>query len=382
MKSMNRILHISPSYKPAFIYGGPTVSVSRLAESQAKVNAQVDVFTTTANGEEELNVPIGKAQFIDGVQVWYFKRWTKDHTHFSPTLLWTVFKKCRTYHRVHIHSWWNFVAVFAVLMCWLRGVRPVLSTRGMLSKYSFEQQHQGAKKLLHKVIGKFLLSKTTLHATTQREVNEAQLIHSNWPHFIAPNIVPLPRFSAIPDQPRRASKTLQLVYLSRLHPVKGLDLLFEVLAKLEFSWSLDIIGVGEEDYVQHLKDKAHQLGIQKQLNWCGWVAGMAKLEYLCKADVFVLTSQTENFSNSVLEALAAGTPALVSDQVGLASFVESENLGWVCQLTTASIHVQLTKIYNQRQNNIPERKAMAQFIRERFAPEVVAHQYLKAYQQL
>ncbi|MCB0640641.1 MAG: glycosyltransferase [Phaeodactylibacter sp.] len=377
-----RILHISPSYRPAYVYGGPTVSVSRLCESQAAEGATIHVFTTTANGTEELQVPIGKRQVIEGVQVWYFRRWTKDHTHFSPALLWKVFRYSRHYDRVHIHSWWNFVAVFAVLMCWLRGVRPVLSTRGMLSRYSFEQQHRGAKKWLHRLLGNWLLSKTVLHGTTRKEIEEAQLIRPNWPHFIAPNIVPLPPISAIPDRPRRKDGPLQLVYLSRIHPVKGLELLFEALAKVSFPWSLNLIGVGDEDYISSLKQLAAQLQFNDRLTWCGWVSGMAKLEYLYKADLFVLTSQTENFSNAVLEALAAGTPVLVSDQVGMADYVQTAKMGWVCSLNAGSIKDNLEKIYTLTDPDIPGRLEMARQIRSAFAPKTVAQDYLNAYQTI
>src|SRR6266496_3119649 len=82
--SAMKILFIIPSYKPAYIYGGTTVVVSLLAESLASHGHQVTVYTTTANGKNELEVETGKEIIIDGVKVFYFKRITKDHSHISP----------------------------------------------------------------------------------------------------------------------------------------------------------------------------------------------------------------------------------------------------------------------------------------------------------
>jgi len=82
-----KIFQINASYKPAYIYGGPTMSVSKLSEELSKQGIDVEVITTTANGPDELNVKAGETTMIEGVNVTYFKRITKDHTHFSPDLL-------------------------------------------------------------------------------------------------------------------------------------------------------------------------------------------------------------------------------------------------------------------------------------------------------
>ena len=84
---------IRDSYKPAYIYGGPTMSVAKLCEALTKTNVAIEVLTTTANGKIELNVKSGEQTEVDGVKVSYFRRLTKDHTHFSPALLLALRKK-------------------------------------------------------------------------------------------------------------------------------------------------------------------------------------------------------------------------------------------------------------------------------------------------
>ena len=103
-----KILHITASYKPSFIYGGPIYSVSALCEALVKSKVRslmynsthpllynLEVITTLANGKEELPYPSGELKIIEGVPVRYFKRWTKDHSHFSSALLWHLWKKLK-----------------------------------------------------------------------------------------------------------------------------------------------------------------------------------------------------------------------------------------------------------------------------------------------
>lgn len=376
------ILHITPSYKPAYIYGGPIISVSRLAESQQQVGAEVTVLTTTANGAAELEVPRNKVQLVDNIKVCYFPRWTKDHSHFSPGFLWHLFKTVKSYDVVHIHSWWNLVAMFAVLTCWLRSVRPVLSPRGMLSVYTFEKDNSPLKKWLHRLLGKWLLSKTVLHGTAPAEVAEAQRIHRDWPHFVLPNIIDLPKvdifFSSGPMK-----GPLRVVFLSRIDQKKGLDITLNALAKLDIPWHLSIAGEASESYKSELETLINSLDIAANITWLGWLNGDDKYQALKEGDLFVLTSHNENFANVVLESLACGTPVLVSEHIGLSDYVaQNPTLGQVCTLNPIEIASKIEDFFHNHQQNDFHRKAIQQKVLTDFDSQKIATTYIKAYQSL
>src|SRR5690606_9566838 len=112
-----KIIHITPSYKPAYIYGGPIISVAKLCEVSASQSLDVQVLTTKGNGKTELTTP--RHALVDGVKVQYFRRITKDHTHFSPALLWKLYKMLlmtTPFTVIHIHSWWNLVSMLSCLL--------------------------------------------------------------------------------------------------------------------------------------------------------------------------------------------------------------------------------------------------------------------------
>jgi hypothetical protein len=146
-----KILHITASYKPAFIYGGPIYSLAALCEAvqaegerlkadsvyELENTTSIQVYTTLANGKEELSYQNKETKIVDGVSVTYFKRLTKDHSHFSPALLSHLWKTAKDFDVIHIHSWWNLVSMGAVIICILRGVKPIVSPRGMLNYFIF-----------------------------------------------------------------------------------------------------------------------------------------------------------------------------------------------------------------------------------------------------
>ncbi len=373
---MQSILHIIPSYKPAFHYGGPTVSCARLAEEQVCRGAQVTVWTTTANGPEELPVPSGAQQEVDGVQVRYFRRRTGDHGHFSPALLLWVWRKARHFPVVHVHSWWNWVVFGALLICRLRGIRVLVSPHGMLSPYTLRSPF---RRWFQKRIGHQLLKGNILHATSKMERGELQLLHPGIPVVLAPNIVYLPE-----NKPaRRENSPLQLFFLSRIDPKKGLDILFHALAPLKnLPWKLVIAGETGSAYHQFLKNLAALLDLTDKIEWIGWCSGEEKWRRLAQSDLLVLSSHNENFANVVIESLAVGTPVVISDQVGLRAYVRERELGWVAPPEATAFGAALQQAMADQGAREKINRLGPGFVAADFKPEKVVDLYFHHYQQL
>jgi glycosyltransferase involved in cell wall biosynthesis len=371
-----KILHLIPTYKPAYVYGGPIISVSNLCETQAKAGHQVAMITTTANGAKELDVEIGKPQMVDGVEVTYHARWTKDHSQFSPGLLMQLWKDCKKYEVVHIHSWWNISVILSVVVCWLRGVKPILSLRGMLSGFSFDNNNASPKKIFHRFLGKPLLQTTRLHFTAEAEKMNSPELGADG--FILPNIVNTANGQVFEN---KKNDVFTLVTLSRLHPVKNIESLFEAIAKLPFDVRIKLIGDGEVEYVDSLKKLASQLNIQNKIEWMGSLYDAEKFACMVSADLFVQPSFTENFANAVIENLSVGTPVLVSEKVGLAQYVLENNLGWTCGTNANSIAKVIEDIFYKKEELINIRKTAPTIIKRDFSPKVVAEKYVDEYKR-
>lgn len=375
-----KILIVSPSYKPAYIYGGPAVSVSELAESLATNGHDVTVYTTTANGKEELNVAAKVPIMVNGVTVYYFRRQTGDHTHVSFGLWRKLWSTAGQFDVIHLQSWWSLLILGSALICRVNRYRYIVSPRGMLSQYSFSRQHNLPKKLVHLVIGKGLLKKSILHATTRLEWDDCRSVHQAWTGFILPNIVRLP-IQSQKARPEENEQPFVLGFLSRIDHKKGLEILFEALALIDIPFQLKIAGTGDDAYIASLKTLATKLKIANCIEWRGWIGGEEKFSFLSSVDLFTLTSHNENFANAVIESLAVGTPVLVSNDVGLSDFVKHNQLGWVCELQVSSIAKTLTEIMTQETELNRIRKVAPELITKSFNKVQLGHQYSKAYEQ-
>jgi glycosyltransferase involved in cell wall biosynthesis len=370
-----KILFITPSYKPAYIYGGPTVSVSELAESLVEIGHSVTVYTTTANGKQELPVHINKPSVVNGVDVFYFPRITGDHTHLSPSLWKKILKTHREFEVIHLQSWWSILIIGAASILKLQNRKFFLSPRGMLGAYSFSNQHNFIKKVIHKTVGKKLLKASILHATTLLEWNDCMLVNNKWKGFISHNLINLPPLISERSNHKKTN-ALTLGFLSRVDPKKGLENLFQALSNVSFSYVLHVAGNGDEQYVNRLKSLTTELGISDRIKWIGWLSGNDKFNFLENIDLFILPSFNENFAIAVTESLAVGTPVLVSSQVGLADYVLDNKVGFVCKPTADSILKQLEYINQypeelQRIRKIAPRKVFDDFKKEKLAQEYV-----------
>ncbi|MEP6645554.1 MAG: glycosyltransferase [Saprospiraceae bacterium] len=336
------ILFIIPSYKPAYVYGGPIRSVSALCEALVEVGHNVNVFTTTANGETELDVIPGNEYNIDGVNVTYFKRQTKDHSNLSAGLFQKVLGNCQRFDIIHIQSWWNFVAVFSVIACKLKSVQPLISPRGSLIPYTFGYRNVFLKKWLHKLIGKRLLENSILHFTSNKEKEDADKYLNKERSFIIPNIL------SLPDRiyGKKQDGCLRLVFVGRIDPKKNLELVLKAL-KSRGNYnriSLDIIGDGDKNYVNKLKQFS---GEMTNVTWRGMLDGELKFKLLSESDLLVLLSHNENYGNVVLEALCQGTPVIISKYVGAGEYVKKNKLGWVIDLSESEFVETLNGILSQ-----------------------------------
>ncbi len=119
-----------------------------------------------------------------------------------------------------------------------------------------------------------------------------------------------------------------LLFLGRIHPKKGCDLLLGAFAKAaDPKWKLVMAGPDQAGWGKDLRDQAQALGIADRVVWTGMLKGDAKWGALFAAEAFVLPSHQENFGIAVADALACGTIALVSDKVNIAPDVVSDSAG-------------------------------------------------------
>ena len=356
------------------------MSVSMLSEQLILAGVQTDVFTTTANGKVELDVIANETTIVDGVSVTYFKRLTKDHSHFSPALFRKLWISVKSYDIVHIHAWWNLVSLFSAFIAILRGVTVIISPRGTLSPYSFQNKNIGPKWLIHHLFGKALMTRSFFLATSTREKDAIFAIINAKEIEILPNFVKLPQNPIVSQH--KTSEVLKLLFFSRIEQKKGLDILFEALAHVNIPYTLSIAGNGDATYIEELKKLASKYNLTNKIDWLGFQK-QNKFSLLNSFDLFVLPSHDENFGNAVIESLASGTPVLISENVGLADYIEKNDLGWICKTNPESISAIINRIGNGENEKLKTIRAKASnIIYADFKPENLILKYKDYYNKI
>jgi glycosyltransferase involved in cell wall biosynthesis len=388
---MLTIFQITPAYKSATVYGGPSMSVSKLCEVLNTSKTRITVLTTTANGKKELNVRTNSLNKVEDVAVYYFKRYTKDHTHFSPGLLLHLIKEIKELKKndieqpvVHIHSWWNTVALLSALTALWYKAPVVVSPRGMLTPYSLYNRHSCFKSIIHECMGKHLLKHCYVHATTDKEKEDiSKTIKSVKGIFIIPNFVVLAKnpFTIKPIQ-KDKNNNINLLFLSRIEEKKGLDILIKALAMTNLKWQLTVAGDGEVHYINQLKQLSRLLDIGNNINWIGSVNHLNKFDMMKENDLFILPSHNENFGNVVIECLSVGTPVIVSTEVGLASFVKEHLLGWVTTILPHQLSLTIKEAATDHKKREWIRKEGPSIIEKQFSNEDLLTKYTCMYQQI
>jgi glycosyltransferase involved in cell wall biosynthesis len=252
----------------------------------------------------------------------------------SPGLSLWLARHLKHYELLHVHALFSYPSTSAMAQARWAGVPYILRSIGQLSPWSLAQS-RGRKRWMLRLIERRNLQKAAaMHFTTTAERDEAAPLGLSSPSLVLPLGVRCPHPAVYPTADRDESLPVRFLFLSRLHPKKQLENLLDALALLqrqspEASWELTIAGDGEPRYVTCLHERARAGGIEGRCHWLGFVEGASKWQALERADWYVLPSVAENFGIAAVEALAAGTPVILSPEVAVAAEVGRAGAGIV-----------------------------------------------------
>jgi glycosyltransferase involved in cell wall biosynthesis len=331
-----RILHVLPAYYPATRYGGPVVAVHGLARAMVSRGHSVEVMTTNADGAGSSDVPLNEPVTRDGVRIRYFAPTTMRRIFWARDMTLALRAEVTSFDVVHIHQMYHWPAWMTARAAQAHNVPYVVSPRGMLVKEMIARRSYVAKTAWISLFDRPSLERAAaIHATSELEQAELERFDFNWPPVTAiPNGVddplPVPAKEAMPLDIGAATATRPVVlYLGRLNWKKGLERLVRAFAGT-LKGVLVIAGPDEGGQSGRLAMMAHELGAGHRVHILPRVIDEAEREFLfAAARVFVLPSYSENFGNTVIEAMRRGVPVITTPQVGTADIVRRAGGGIV-----------------------------------------------------
>lgn len=318
-----KILHVTPYFAPAYVYGGPPRSVLGLCRALVRAGAEVTVLTTNANGDGDLAVATDAVTEFDGVAVRYLRRGFPRRYFGARGFAAAASALLTGAPAVHLHGCWNVLTWRAAAACRRAGVPYIVSTRGMLTPWSLE--HSGLKKTiaLALVERRVLMGAAAIHATSAGEQRAIESFDISRPIVVVPNgIEPPPALPRTADPVRWFAERwgltggdIVVLYLGRIHEKKGIDVLAEAIRDVrtrDRRVKLVVAGEGGRGYEDALRLRFADLLAARALVFTGLLGGDGRAAAFAAADLFALTSHSENFALAVGEAMAAGLPVVVT----------------------------------------------------------------------
>lgn len=318
-------------------YGGPVEGIVQSSKVLLSWGHQVDIVTLDSPGDacvRDFPLPatcLGPARGIYGYAPAYVP-WLRQHA--------------REYDAVLVHGLWQYTGFGAWRALHASGQPYFVFTHGMLDpwfKRAYPFKH--LKKLLYWPWAEYRVlrdARAVLFTCEEERVLARQSFSLyncreavvNYGTAAPPEEREEEERQAFLDRFLELAGKRVLLFLGRIHPKKGCDLLIEAFARMasrDPSLHLVLAGPGSADWLADLRRLGERLEVARRITWTGMLSGDLKWGAFRSAEVFVLPSHQENFGIAVVEALACGVPVLLSDKVNIWREIEADGAGFVAR---------------------------------------------------
>jgi glycosyltransferase involved in cell wall biosynthesis len=381
------VLHVIPAV--AQRYGGPSHAVVGMGQALPGQGVSVLIATTDADGPHRLPVAHGSTLNWHGVPAVFFPcQWSEAFKYSGQLARW-LDHHVADYDLVHIHAVFSHACLAAAGASRRSRVPYVVRPLGTLDPWSLKQKPVRKQLLWHAGVKRMLNGAAAIHYTTAAEQTLAEGALGLRRGVVIPLGVDEELFARPPasEEDRPFGAAPYVLVVGRLHPKKRLELLVDVFLELtsttEFrQWRLVVAGDGDVGYVAGLKRLVRQRGGEEKILFPGWLGGIDKARALRGAALLALLSSQENFGIVVAEALACGTPVLVSCHVNLADEISTANAGWVVPLDHAAVLATLSEALRDERERRQRGAAGRQLASAQFRWPAVAAELSRVYGEL
>ncbi|GAB4018809.1 glycosyltransferase [Spirosoma migulaei] len=367
--------------------GGPPKIIFDHTQVVLRYGHQVDILSPYSPGEKPYPVPEG-ARLILCKRTPPVSRFFRE---FSIELYQYLKKHVHAYDVIHCHGLWHFGTLAPFMLD--RTVAKVITIHGVLDRWVYAH-HNWKKELMNTLAQKAYLRRADLVQINNADEQEDILRYLGQPHpnvVIIPNGVKTSDFAVLPPKGTFRHKfnlptdKKLVLFMSRLNTKKGLDLLLPGFRDYVLQHPDTVLALAGSDdgYEATTRQFISQYKLDNSIRLVGMLTGDDKKAALADADLFTLPSYSEGFSMAVLEAMAAGTPTLVSDRVGFSDAIrQHEAAGILSSLTPEAVTAGLETLLSNDTLRTQIANNATKMVKEKYDIDVVAKQLLDEYTKI
>ncbi len=329
-----KILHVIPVFFFPELMGGSQTVLYQISKQLVERGHDVTIYTSDLRNWQ--GVLCANRELLDGIEIVRFK---SDFPAFSKAtkiilsleMVKAFAKQNHKFDIVHFHEVRSFQNLMGYLYCSRKKIPYIMQAHGILGTPTPSMNEKIIKYAYDQFIGHRMFRKATkVIAINDREASQYSNIGISSDKIqIVPNGLDISEFRELPPKGEfknkwgLTAKHRLILYLGRIHPIKGLDLLARAFAKfVENSDNSRLVIAGPDDgYMHNFQKLIAELNISDKVLITGPLYGVEKLKAYVDADVFVNPCNDEIFGIVFLEALLCGTPVISSEGCGLASII-------------------------------------------------------------
>lgn len=301
-------------------YGGTSKVVTELGQGVSSLGIKVDIVTTNANSSGTLDIPTNVWVDKKSYKIKYFSCWYRNDFIVSFSLIIWLVKHVVDYDLVHTNTIFAPLVLLTHWICQWRRIPYIATPHGMLEPWALSYK-PWKKRFYYTLFEKLALQQASaIQVLANSEANNVKSL--GFKHTVlVPNGIDSQKFKTISDPevfyqrfPSTRNKTLVL-FLGRLDPKKGLDLLASAFVKVHDQFPYTHLVVAGPDSIGFLPTAQSyfvQAGCPEAVTFTGMLTGALKHAALTTASLYVAPSYSEGFSMSVLEGMASGLPCVIT----------------------------------------------------------------------
>ncbi len=376
-----RVLHVVSNLDP--LAGGVVTATLGLLTAQKRVGLEPQLVMTYPSGRsadaakslEDAGIPTTVIGPCDGR--------LNRHKDIRPTMA----RLLPSFDLVHTHGVWEEIQHVACRQARSHAKPYICSAHGMLDSWSLARGKWKKRLLLAWRVRDDLNHASSLHFTASRERDGARSLRLRSPTIVLPLGLDVDTFSEIPPLGRFRERygirdRRLIVFMGRLHAGKGMEYLIPAMALLPDDVICAAVGPDSAGFREQLETRASTLGVGDRVMFTGPLHGQEKVSALVDADLFCLPSDHENFGMVIVEALAAGTPAIISDQVKICDELREAGVAGVTSRRPEELAHELQRWLDDAELRLCAKRKSREFVLSKFNWDKIAAQWQRHYSRI
>lgn len=373
-----RVLQFLPSVESAS--GGPVRStLANCRAAHAADPGLETVLVSTDHGLQPAWERTLRGRLPSGMDLELFPQVGRHTTNVSPALLRWLWQNAAEFDLLVLRALMHPLTSAVGWTARRRGLPYLVVPHGTLSEWTFRHRRTALKKVYFALVERRTLEgATAVRFTSKAERIEAERLDFSTEATVIPHPYEVRDGFEVP----RDREGGLVLFLSRLDPVKGIDLLLAATATVRQNrpdLRLVLAGSGPSSYEREVRRRIADLGLEEVVELPGFVTGREKDELLRRAEVFVLPSEHENFGIAAVEALDAGLPVVISPEVDVAPAVNEYRAGHVVENSPEAVADAVLAVLDDADAARAMGRRGRRLVRERFALGVVGPEVTDLY---